>query len=304
MKNRSGSYKKVLIPEGHLGPKRQALIKNIDLIKNQPLKPFELCTLYILLFLRIRHPKNWLQKKSPLHHLENENLLLDIIHEEFYLTPWEKEKLQGVCAKNLFIHFNLRGIPLAVNRTILNWSNGLWNIELLTHIPSPRELLRLQVRNTRCITLTVNHDELDRLVLSSRDPLSFVLHDLHHADHFFNQNENLKGQLGFYNLVNQIYDKPQLKKSLKEDSLFRSEFEYVVSDMNAYVIHLFKCFKSALIRTDLHHSNPPLFPLILDWWSMQGEAKLAAHRLNTPDFQESDELYLKIFFENSQKVLT
>lgn len=301
MKNRSGSYKKVLIAEGLLGPNRQTLIKNIDLITKLPIAPFELCTLYILLFLRIRHPKNWLQKKANFTARPSEIFLLDIIPEEFNLNDWEKEKLQGLCAKDLFHHYNLKGIPLAVNRTILNWANGAWNIQLLNHIPNPRELLRMQVKNTRCITLTTNHDEIDRLVLSSRDPLSFVLHDLHHADHFFNQDESLKGQLGFYSLVNQIYDQPQLKKSLKEDTQFKAEFEYVVSDMNAYVIHLFKCFKSAFIRTDAESSDP-LFPKILEWWSMPTHVQSAAHKLNTPDFKDEDELYLKKFFESSQVV--
>jgi hypothetical protein len=302
MKNRSGSYKKVLIAEGLLGPNRQTLIKNIDLITNLPLAPFELCTLYILLFLRIRHPKNWLQKKTNFNPIQSEKLLLDIIPHEFNLTDWEKEKLTNLCAKDLFSHYNLKGIPLAVNRTILNWACGDWNIELLTHIPSPRELLRMQVKNTRCITLTTNHDEIDRLVLSSRDPLSFVLHDLHHADHFFNQDESLKGQLGFYSLVNKIYDQPLLKKSLKEDTQFKSEFEYVVSDMNAYVIHLFKCFKSAFIRTDSHNTDP-LFPKILEWWDMPSHVQSAAHKLNTPDFKDEDELHLKNFFESSQVIL-
>lgn len=301
MKNRSGSYKKVLIAEGLLGPNRQTLIKNIDLITKLSLEPFELCTLYILLFLRIRHPKNWLQKKSQFTPLTSEKILLDIIPEEFNLTAWEKDKLNGLCAKDLFAHYNLKGIPLAVNRTILNWASGDWKIELLTHIPSPRELLRMQVKNTRCITLTTNHDEIDRLVLSSRDPLSFVLHDLHHADHFFNQDESLKGQLGFYSLVNQIYDQPQLKKSLKEDVQFKSEFEYVVSDMNAYVIHLFKCFKSAFIRTDAQGLDP-LFPKILEWWDMPPHIQSAAHKLNTPDFKDEDELHLKNFFESSQVI--
>ena len=303
MKNRSGSYKKILIAEGLLGPNRLTLIKNIDLMINQEIKSFELCTLYILLFLRIRHPKNWLQKKTNFTPIPNEKRLLDIIPDDFLLNPWEKEKLKDLCAKDLFTHFNLKGIPQAVNRTILNWANGNWNIELLTHIPSPRELLRMQVKNTRCITLTVNPNEIDQLVLSTRDPLSFVLHDLHHADQFFNQDESLKGQLGFYFLVNQIYDKPQLKKTLKEDLKFKSEFEYVVSDMNAYVIHLFKCLKSAFIRSDAQ-STDPLFPQILDWWSMPKAAQDAAHKLNTPEFQESDELELKTFFESSNVVLS
>lgn len=301
MKNRSGSYKKVLIAEGLLGPHRQTLIKNIDLITNLAIHPFELCTLYILLFLRIRHQKNWLQKKTNFIPQTSEKLLLDFIPEEFQLNDWEKEKLKGLCAKDLFAHYNLKGIPLAVNRTMLNWGNGLWKIEILTHIPTPRELLRMQVKNTRCITLTTNHDEIDRLVLSSRDPLSFVLHDLHHADEFFLKEESLKGQLGFYNLVNQIYDRPELKQTLKSDSQFKTEFNYVVSDMNAYVIHLFKCFKSAFIRTDAETTDP-LFPQVLEWWNMPEHIKTSAHKLNTPDFKHEDEMHLKDFFESSQEI--
>ncbi len=302
MKNRHGSYKKVLLAENLLGPHRDTLISNINAITNLPLRPFELCTLYILLFLRIRHPKNWLQKKSQTPLQTQAVKILDIIPESFLLSEWEKSKLQNLSVLDLYKNFNLKGIPEAVNRTMINWIEGGWDIVLLTHIPSPRELLKLQTKNSRCITLTVNHDEIDRLVLASRDPLSFVLHDLHHADHFFNQKETQKGQLGFYSLVERIYDQPLLKNTLKEDKQFKSEFDYVVSDMNAYVIHLFKCFKSAFTRSDEAKSEP-LFPQILEWWNMPAHVSQSALKLNTPDFKEEDELHLKTFFESSQEIL-
>jgi hypothetical protein len=303
MKNRSGSYKKILIAEDLLGQGREALIKNIEILLNLGLEDYELCALYILLFLRLRHPKNWLQKKQDFKIDHDQKKILDLIPNEFNLTPWEKEKLAGISYNDLFNFYNLKGIPLAVNRTMLNWANGNWKVALLTHIPSPRELLRMQVKNTRCITLTVNPHEIDRLVLSSRDPLSFVLHDLHHAGHFFSQIESQKGQLGFYSLVEKVYDQPLLKKSLKGDSQFKSEFDYVVSDMNAYVIHLFKCFKSAFVRTDASNEDP-LFPQLLEWWNMPPQVALAAHKLNTPDFHQDDEYELKNFFESSQEILT
>lgn len=298
MKNRSGSYKKVLLAADHLGPHRETLIKNIDLITSLPLAPFELCTLYILLFLRIRHPKNWLQKKNEFTPIEFEKKILDLIPKEFNLNTWEIEKLKNIGVKDLFQHYNLKGIPQAVNRTMLNWAQGHWKIELLTYIPGPRKLLQMQVKETRCITLTVKHDEIDTLVLSTRDPLSFVLHDLHHADMFFNQEESLKGQLGFYNLVSKIYDEPEIRKSLKADNQFRTEFDYVVSDMNAYVIHLFKCFKSAFIRSD-----EELFTKVLSWWKMPPHVLAASNRLNTPEFHAEDEFNLKLFFENSREAL-
>jgi hypothetical protein len=132
MKNRQGSYKKVLIAEGLLAPSRSTLIKNIDALTTSELSSFEFCTLYILLFLRIRHPKNWLQKKTQFTASSNEKKLLDIIPLEFDLTEWEKSKLQDISAVDLFRYFNLKGIPLAVNRTMINWAEGAWNIVRLT----------------------------------------------------------------------------------------------------------------------------------------------------------------------------
>lgn len=298
MKNRSGSYKLVLLSEDVLGPHKDALAKNVIQLTKLDLKPVEFCTLYILLFLRIRHQKNWLQKKNSNPSGSNTRKILDIIPNEFNLTHWELEKLKDVSVSDLFLNYNLKGIPWAVNRTMYNWALGLWNIELLDYIPGPRKLLQMQVRNTRCVTLITAPDEIDRLVLSKRDPLSFVLHDLHHADHFFHQSESLKGQLGFYSLVNRIYDQPRLKATLKQDQQFKIEFDYVVSDMNAYVIHLFKCFKSAFTRTDAE-----LFTELTKWWAMPSEVSLAAHRLNTPEFSHDDESQLKNFFENSREVL-
>ena len=301
MKNRSGSYKKILMPEGYLALNQTTLTTNVDIITKLPLSNFECCTLYILLFLRVRHPKNWLQKKSSFTPDPSERKILDFIPEEFQLNEWEKEKLKDLSFHDLFKYYNLKGIPEAVNRTMTNWGDGLWKIELLTYIPGPRTILRMQVKNTRCITLTTGHSDITKLVLSSRDPLSFVLHDLHHADHFFNQDTSLKGQLGFYSLVDKIYDRPDLKKTLKEDQQFKSEFEYVVSDMNAYVIHLFKCLKSAFVRTD--EGNPhPLFPQLLVWWEMPEHVAVAANKLNTPDFLPEDETNLRHFFESSQEI--
>jgi len=297
MKNRCGSYKLVLLSVEVLEPHKEVLAKNVKLLTERDLTPVEFCTLYILLFLRIRHQKNWLQKKSSFVPDTSHKKLLDIIPPEFKLTAWEIDKLTDVSISDLFLNFNLKGIPWAVNRTMYNWDQGKWNIELLDHIPSPRKLLQMQVRNTRCVTLITAPEEIDRLVLSKRDPLSFVLHDLHHADHFFHQSESLKGQLGFYSLVNKIYDQPKLKASLKLDQQFKTEFDYVVSDMNAYVIHLFKCFKSAFTRTDAE-----LFTELTKWWSMPDAVSIAAHRLNTPEFTPLDESHLKNFFEDSREV--
>lgn len=298
MKSRNGSYKKILLPAETLKVHGNYLRHNLLQLKKMGLRPEEFTTLYILLFLRIKHPKNWLQKKLDLPDIKRGRLLLDIIPESFSLTNWEVEKLTGVTIYNIFSCFNLKAIPQSINRTMLNWFNGLWNIEMLEYIPIPRELLSLQIRNARCVTVITDPQEIDLMVMAARDPLSFVLHDLMHADQFFNHQQSQKGQLGFYNLIGQIYDQSELRLLLKTDKNFKKEFEYVTTDMNAYVIHLFKCLKSSIYRVDYN-----FFHLLLSWWNMKEEEKKSSFLLNTPAFGQEDEIILNDFFERNQDIL-
>jgi hypothetical protein len=297
MKNRNGSYKKVLLSPEHLESVLPFLKQNVANLIALNLPQAELCSLYILLFLRVRHPRNWLQKKSKAISSVSASMILDLIPDSFQLNDWEKEKLAGLTCESLFLNFNLKGIPLSVNRSMVEWLRGNWDIRLLTHIPTPFELLNYQVNKARCLTITTDPDELASLVLSARDPLSFVLHDLMHADQFFHHFEIIDGQLGFYEMVNRVYEKPELKAAMKKDKQFKREFEYVASDMNAYVIHLFKCLKSAVIKFD-----QTLFLSLLDWWQMPELCLSASHRLNTPAFTSDDELVLKEFFEREKRI--
>lgn len=306
MKNRNGSYKKILIDAQTLAAHGDYLRINIDALKKSQLSPCDFTTLYLLLFLRIKHPKNWLQPKSSAPKNQNSTIkkeLLSIIPESFLLNEWETQKLEGLDAIDLFSSFHLKAVPLSINRTMLNWYHGLWSIESLEFIPSPRQLLKLQVKNTRCITLITDPSSIASLVLESRDPLSFLLHDLMHADQFFSQVESLKGQLGFYKLLNNIYDRSELKSLLKNDEHFKKEFEYVASDMNAYVIHLFKCLKSSIYRTEPKSGADDFFHLLLNWWEMNDEQKKSSHLLNSPDFNLENELVLKSFFEAHQEII-
>lgn len=302
MKNRNGSYKKILIDESTLGIHRDYLQRNVEAIKNLNLSPIDFTTLYLLLFLRIKHPKNWLQKNNQnnLEVITNKTSpkLLEIIPESFELTNWEIEKLQDLTASELFANFNLKAIPLSINKTMINWHLGLWAIVVFEYIPSPRELLKLQVKNNRCITLITDLEKIDSLVFGSRDPLSFVLHDLMHADQFFSQTNSLKGQLGFYQRIDSIYNKEELKFYLKSNNSFKGEFEYVSSDMNAYVIHLFKCLKSSICRAD---PSEDFFTKVLTWWDMSQEEKDSSYKLNTPAFTIDHEIILKNYFEKHQE---
>jgi len=297
MKNRDGSYKKILLTSQLLGQNFEYLKANLEAIKSHPLSDQDFTTLYILLYLRIKHPTNWLQMKAQNAPRSRGIPLIDIIPESFELNAWERDKLNNICGHDLFAQFTLKSIPASINRTMINWYQGQWNIIRLEHIPTSRELLKMQVGNARCITTMVEDDQIDKLILDVRDPLSFVLHDLMHADQFFNQPHSIPGQLGFYQCVYSLYQKPELKKLLKHDDQFKREFEYVASDMNAYVIHLFKCFKSAVLRTE---GGELFFKNVLEWWNMNGDEKTASLNLNTPNFAAEEEECLKSFFESKR----
>lgn len=303
MKSRTGSYKKILIDLETLKANGDYLRANAEILLKLNLLPFDFTTLYLLLFLRLKHPKNWLQKTNKSHlaktEIDTSKQLLSLIPESFELNDWELQKLKGITAVELFSNYNLKGVPLTINHTMLNWYRGIWSIECLSYIPAPRELLHLQVKNTRCITVITDPSKIDSLILKSRDPLSFLFHDLMHAHQFFSQRESLIGQLGFYHLIYAIYDKSELKTILKSDLNFKKEFEYISSDMNAYVIHLFKCLKSSISRT-LEHEV--FFNLLLSWWNMNEDQKKASHLLNTPNFTLENEIILKDFFEANQEL--
>lgn len=300
MKNRNGSYKKILIDSDTLKAHSTYLREGIEALGISNSSPWIFTTLYLLLFLRIRHPKNWLQKRTgPAHRLDVklEDSLLILIPQCFALNDWEKEKLNSITPVDLFASFNLKGIPKSINQTMIHWMKGEWKIDLLEYIPGPQELLRLQVKNTRCITLITNPKQIDSLVLSSRDPLSFALHDLMHAYQFFSQRQSQKGQLGFYRLIDSLYGRMELCEILKSDKNFKKEFEYITSDMNAYVVHLFKSLKCSILKTE---NGEFFFRNLLIWWEMNEDEKKSSHLLNTPCFSLEDEIILKNFFEKKQ----
>jgi hypothetical protein len=118
-----------------------------------------------------------------------------------------------------------------------------------------------------------------------------------HADQFFFHSEIKQAQIGFYKKIETIIDKPELKAQLKIDQTLKKEFEYVASDMNAYVIHLLKCLKSAFTKHQETYSVN-LYQQMLNWWSLSPEMRSAALKVNTPEFTNEDEKLIVCFFES------
>lgn len=301
MKNRKGSYKKILLAPEFIDGHHAYLKENIDIIlKNEGLNGVKQVTLYLLLFLRIKHQSNWAQKKIQIarrHELHNDSLLLNLIPTEFMLTEKEKRQLDGIYLEDFFLSFNLKGIPQAINRSLHAWANGLINLEVCYHIPSVRSLLKMQANGTRCVTLITSPDELNSLILNARDPLSFVIHDLAHADQFFGKMDLISAQIGFFHAMDKAYKLKSVKILLNENKAFKKDFEYAAADMNGHVLFLFKFLKSAYKRLNEWPEFKSFYELI-EFWQMNDDEFLSAKKLNGPEFSSNDEKNLIHFFEN------
>lgn len=257
--SRSGRFKKKLVSESFLkleAPVIEAKIAPLlDLYSQNKITQSEFCTLYIITILGHRYPKHWLgARKIPMNLNHNLNFPISEIPLEFEKNV--SSRLQNIkTLGDLLNNFSLKSTPETVNRSLLLWSQGCYGLILMFHVPSPNEVLEQQKRGQRCVTTLIKRKEIEKYILGERDSLSFTMHDLIHADHFYHQNDCYQGQLGFYGLLSHCLLEGHYDDLLK-NMAFKEEFEYVIADMNAYAIHLLKCFKSALIH---YHENGEKF---------------------------------------------
>jgi hypothetical protein len=256
----------------------------------------EFTALSIIATLSFRFPGNWLgAKRTSLPLQNNLNFLLQDL-------PWKLEKnieerlIQYKTLGDLFTNFALKSTPEAVNRSLLSWSTRHYPLILFFTIPSPEEVLAQQTQGRRCVTVMVKEAQLKRYILGERDSLSFTMHDLIHADHFYFHNEMRESQVAFYNFLKNGLSKGLFEEHLKNEDFCR-EFDYLISDMNAYPIHLLKCLKAALI-----HYQPPGYNF--DTWvkklGTNAEVYEAFSLLNSKVYEQEihDEKLLSFFTES------
>ncbi len=133
-------------------------------------------------------------------------------------------------------HVSHRSIPLAVNRALWGWQLGVYPLQCLTYIPTPLELLEMQSKGFRCVSLITDYDFT--VANHGRDPLGFVLHDLIHADHFFKCQELAESQIIFSQKILIGLKKGEFSPYWEKDPTFKKEFTYLISDMNSHPQHL------------------------------------------------------------------
>jgi hypothetical protein len=160
---------------------------------------------------------------------------------------WKGSRLKSgepQTALETFETFLLRGLPLSVNRSFKGWTDGSYPLRLFFEVPSIDQVLGLQNNGVRCVTVLTESSELSTYVLQERDPISFTLHDLIHADHFFRDPHQAQVQVGFSRWLSELWSDPDLRNHLENSRDFASQFEYACADMNSHGAHLVKYLKA------------------------------------------------------------
>jgi hypothetical protein len=278
---RAGRFKKKLVSESELrleaAPMMEEFFSLHNLLLNSKITEAEFTAAYILIYLSHRFPHQWLGAYKKAEKIKG----LNWRELPFKFHSNILKRLEGVDSiQDIFSSFTLKSTPFSVNRAVVEWSKTNYQLVLMFRVPKPYEVLEQQKSGRRCVTAILD-ERITSYILGERDALSFLMHDLIHADHFFFKNDCFHGQLGFYGLLSKTFDYFNL-----EHPQFATEFEYVMADMNAYAIHLLKCLKSAMI----HYFDKSYF----ENWCPELNPPEALSLLNTKDYhpQTMDEVLL------------
>ena len=222
-----------------------------------------------------------------------------------YLTNKLKIELTDIRICDIFTNCTLNGIRKNqdnyVNRQILNWmqeanSSVIRKPSLMFHIPTPLQVLEMQCKGTRVVTLFKERHELmskhvsylhymggqaaignghgnDTIMEHEKDALEFLLHDLKHFDNFMGN--SFYEQVGFFNCLVDMHSSLETKNKIKSfffnelkyDKQLYLELEYVLSDMNCFLPHMLKYIQAkmrhAIARVESH--KDPEVRFVEDW---------------------------------------
>ncbi|MEK6748004.1 MAG: hypothetical protein AABY83_02200 [Pseudomonadota bacterium] len=151
---------------------------------------------------------------------------------------------------DFFSHHHFLQIIPNVNHAFVAWLQGRWRIQLLEHIPTPLEVLHLQTQGIRPATVVCSYPRLLQPVLTKRDGLHFLAHDLEHAYKFFHDPVTHLMQRQFFQALYDMANAGDFCNYLS-DARFGEKFDYLISDMNTHVAHGVHFLRAILIESAL-----------------------------------------------------
>jgi hypothetical protein len=150
--------------------------------------------------------------------------------------------------------YQFRGVIDNVPQALAQWLRGAWPLILREDIPKPLEVLRMQARGCRAVTVLTKYPRLCQPVLNKPDAFAFFLHDLEHAYKFFHSPALHAGQCAFFAMLEDACDRGVFAPYFG-DAGFTGKFHYLMSDMNTHPEHGRQYLRAILVEFYLHREQ-------------------------------------------------
>jgi len=172
----------------------------------------------------------------------------------------ELQEMKDEEARELLLHYLQRygflGVIANVPAALCAWLRNSWPLTLCEHIPASEEVLEMQVRGTRPVTILSQYPRLLLPVLAKANAYVFMVHDLEHAYKFFYDPELHYGQKRFFTAIERVL-RLGIFDDYRRDVLFADKFAYLISDMNTHVAHSVQFLRAILVEHHLRHERKP-----------------------------------------------
>ncbi len=202
--------------------------------------------------------------------------LVLVVYKSLFASRWQNGQRQtqvefaggeSFQALNTLGRYKIRSLPDAATEALLRWGKGEIELKMFHSLPAPTEVLELQSRGIRCVSVFLDASEMRAFRHEGRDFFSFLIHDLIHAQLMTRNSEDFEQQVKFAMWLKTNWT--ILTEGLSREA--NTELEYMASDMNSHIVHLTKTFKSWVER------HKPELLLKSDWFnafSNEGSVKI------------------------------
>lgn len=278
MNEHKSRFKAYLIPRSELAGEAARLAPLLEKLAELELSEPEKILLFIFIYAQARKPDEWFMSRG--------HFSCSLTHEGFQFStlPEEFNFLKKVFAANLdeFVaRYGFKKLPGSVLQTLAGWRSGKYKLVLKDTAITPLEMLKLQARGERAVTLDFAAAMSGSLVDGARDAFDFLLHDLVHADLYFG--EGHLQQREFFAQFLRVMESGEFDEGLQTDPEFVKDVHYLISDMNSHVDHMAAQLKACLVKHHLVKENKQYDESL----SSAGRLGLETlvHRLNYDIFQ-------------------
>lgn len=150
--------------------------------------------------------------------------------------------------------YQFRGVISNVPTALVQWLRDNWPLIVREDVPKPLEVLRMQARGYRAVTILTEYPRLREPVLNKPDAFAFFVHDLEHAYKFFHSPPLRAGQCAFFTALEDAFDRGVFAPYFN-DAEFVARFHYLMSDMNTHPAHSRQYLRAILVEYHLRHER-------------------------------------------------